>query len=69
MTNHQKGCRLRKLNELVSSAMSVAAPSLKESIRADLLTRDYDDLIALPAPTTKTPTEGSIAKRRPKRKP
>ena len=49
--------------------MSVTAPSLKESIRADLLTRDYDDLIALPEPTTKTPTEGSIAKRRPKRKP
>jgi hypothetical protein len=33
-------------------------------IRADLLARNYDDLVALPAPQVKTPHSGSVGQRR-----
>jgi hypothetical protein len=55
---------LRSVVDAVLAWLNKELDKLKEAIRDDLLTRDYDKLIALPAPTTKTPQSGSIGQRR-----
>jgi hypothetical protein len=51
---------LRKLVDAAIAWTTSEFDALRETIRNDLMTRGYNTLIALNAPTAKTPTTGSI---------
>jgi hypothetical protein len=57
----------RKVVDTALTWVQTEFGKLRESIRGDLAKWDHDDLMALPLPTTKTPTAGSIGQTRPKR--
>lgn len=59
--------RIGQLREVVDTAAAWVQQEFDkhaEDIRQNLRQRNYDDLIALPAPTFNTPTTGSIGQRR-----
>jgi hypothetical protein len=61
---------IERLSRVIDAALSwvkAEYDAQTEAIRGDLLARDYDDLIALPAPTFNTPYEGSVSQPRPLR--